>query len=145
MYFQTEDAEVIDWAKELLSSANLSMIRNDANSAPSLVDDIANPFLALAPEGYGYTEVMDLPDSSSDDAALSEETSESNITVYNTTGWIAGDKNALCDAGTAIEDNKAYLVSIMTSAPDSETNQEYVADVVSVLWQAKDTLCTTEI
>ena len=63
------------------------------------------------------------------------------ITVYNKAGWIAGDSyNAINDAAIIIEGDSAYLMCIMTGAPDTEENHQLAANLAKALWATRATL-----
>ena len=67
--------------------------------------------------------------------------SQSDVVVYNKAGWIAdGSVTATNDAGIVVDGDRAYLISIMTSAPDTEENRELAARLAAALWAARDTL-----
>lgn len=69
-----------------------------------------------------------------------EEPSEP-ITVYDKAGWISGeDTNATIDAGIIVEGDRAYLMTIMTDVPESETNDAFVSGIAKALWNARGTL-----
>lgn len=81
---------------------------------------------------------------SSDDVSVAVD-STSTLVVYDKAGWINGSEDdALCDAGIIVDGDKAYLMSIMTSVPDSEDNQAYIADLVAALWGTRSTLMPAE-
>lgn len=64
-----------------------------------------------------------------------------DITVYNKAGWIDGARvNSMSDAGIVVEGDEVYLVSIMTSAPDSAKSRAQVAKVAEALWEARGVL-----
>ena len=63
------------------------------------------------------------------------------VSFNNKAGWINGNtSDSTCDAGIIVEGGEAYLMVIMTSAPDSEGNRQLVSDLAGALWAARDTL-----
>ena len=81
---------------------------------------------------------------SSGDQAATDQTS-SNIVVYDKAGWLNGESDdGLCDAGIVIEGDKAYLISVMTGAPDSNENREAIMNLVGALWAQRASLAPAE-
>ena len=61
--------------------------------------------------------------------------------MYDKAGWISGeDTNATIDAGIIVEGDRAYLMTIMTDVPESETNDAFVSGIAKALWNARGTL-----
>ena len=68
--------------------------------------------------------------------------SDEGATVYNKAGWSASGVrfSGLCDAGLIECDGKTYLMSIMSGAPDSGSNQAALADIAEALFAQRDAL-----
>lgn len=67
-----------------------------------------------------------------------------DTTVMNKAGWCAGggaDFDSTCDAGIIVLDGQTYIMSIMTSMPDSSTSRECVSALAKALFNARETLC----
>ena len=72
-------------------------------------------------------------------------TSGSSIVVYDKAGWLNGETDdGLCDAGIVYDGDKAYLISVMTGAPDGDGTREDVARLVAALWSQRSTLAPSE-
>lgn len=72
-------------------------------------------------------------------------TSGSNIVVYDKAGWLNGETDdGLCDAGIVYDGDKAYLISVMTGAPDGDGTREDLARLVAALWSQRSTLAPSE-
>lgn len=67
---------------------------------------------------------------------------DEGATVYNKAGWSASGTrfSGLCDAGLIECDGKTYLMSIMSGAPDSGSNQAALSDIAEALFAQRDTL-----
>lgn len=67
---------------------------------------------------------------------------DEGATVYNKAGWSASGTrfSGLCDAGLIECDGKTYLMSIMSGAPDSGSNQAALSDIAEVLFAQRGTL-----
>lgn len=84
-------------------------------------------------------------DTSSGLSAADMATSGSNIVVYDKAGWLNGETDdGLCDAGIVYDGDKAYLISVMTGAPDGDGTREDVARLVAALWSQRSTLAPSE-
>ena len=71
--------------------------------------------------------------------------SDPQVVVYDKAGWLNGHTDkGLCDAGIVIEGDKAYLITVMTGAGDSDDNRNNVKDLVSTLWAQRSTLAPPE-
>lgn len=69
----------------------------------------------------------------------------SNVMVYDKAGWLNGEEDdGLCDAGIVIEDGKAYLISVMSGAPDSDDNRQAVANLIAALWSQRSSLAPSQ-
>lgn len=166
--------EIVSWAQDFFSSTEVSMIRAGVDPAAGDAGAASDGELSSSDEVNGSTEGSDetnsatddagasasadatgdaSADSSSSDAVASGDASSnvasvdatSAVTVYDKAGWINGaEDDALCDAGIIVDGEKVYLMSIMTSVPDSEDNQAYVADLAAAIWGARSTLMPAE-
>lgn len=84
-------------------------------------------------------------DTSSGLSAADMATSGSNIVVYDKAGWLNGETDdGLCDAGIVYDGDKAYLISVMTGAPDGDGTREDLARLVAALWSQRSTLAPSE-
>lgn len=84
-------------------------------------------------------------DTSSSLSAADMATSGSSIVVYDKAGWLNGETDdGLCDAGIVYDGDKAYLISVMTGAPDGDGTREDVARLVAALWSQRSTLAPSE-
>lgn len=84
-------------------------------------------------------------DTSSGLSAADMATSGSNIVVYDKAGWLNGETDdGLCDAGIVYDGDKAYLISVMTGAPDGDGTREDLARLVAALWIQRSTLAPSE-
>ena len=59
--------------------------------------------------------------------------------VLNKAGWISGTEhyNGTCDAGLVELDGHRYLVSVMTSAPESDLNRERLTLLCEAVFAAR--------
>ena len=122
LYFTSSDSnsEIVSWAQSLFSQTYVSMLRSGVDSSFPLIN-------ASGEEVYFESD--------------SSDESDAEIVVYNKAGWInASVSKALCDAGIVIEGDNAYLVSVMTSAPDGNSNRVYVRDLVAAVWSTRSSL-----
>ena len=78
--------------------------------------------------------------------AASEECDESegsatntDAVVLNKAGWIASTPrfSGLCDAGLIEYDGQTYLISVMTSAPDSTSHRDQVIEIAEELFKTR--------
>lgn len=84
-------------------------------------------------------------DTSSGLSAADMATSGSSIVVYDKAGWLNSETDdGLCDAGIVYDGDKAYLISVMTGAPDGDGTREDVARLVAALWSQRSTLAPSE-
>ncbi len=167
LYFNSSDSTdtVVEWAKSLLSQTDTSWIRDaveavgEGSSEEGATDDSSSESGAASGDGssdggdFSDDAVSDDDssdgDSSEDESALGEEeassASASSIFVYDKAGWIDGtEDDAICDAGIVVEGDTAYLITIMTGAPDSETNRTFVTSLAAALWNARVSLSSSE-
>lgn len=80
-----------------------------------------------------------------DAVGTTDENASASVTVYNKAGWIDGTvDDAVNDAGIIVEGDSTYLISVMTTAPESDANFTKVSELVSALWDARDTLTPTD-
>lgn len=73
---------------------------------------------------------------------ITTEPTESGIRVYDKAGWLNGETDdGLCDAGIVIDSNgKAYLITVMSGAPDSDENRQNLMNLVGALWAQRASL-----
>ena len=62
--------------------------------------------------------------------------------TYTKAGWIADGApyNSICDAGIIEADGHAYIVSVMSSMPDSEANRALFGELAAALLSSRETL-----
>lgn len=102
-----------------------------ATAAPSAESAGGGPASGAEPSGGSSA-------ASASDLASEGET---EIVVYNKAGWIAGeDYNAVNDAGIIVDGDRAYLMCIMTSAPDTDGNRTLATNLARAIWDTRDTL-----
>lgn len=129
LYFQTGSSELVDWLKGLFSGTNVSMIRSGIAGTPVEEGEDAS-ISASSPASAAKLVQRQL-----------ESSVQPDVIVYNKAGWISGSSdNAVNDAGIIVAGDDAYLMSILTSAPDSSSNRQLVADLASALWSARGSL-----
>lgn len=160
-YFQTGNPDIVNWLKSLFEQTNVSMIRDGVSSSDltglvlsakesalfSICKTILQPIVI---PGETASEASSEPSQDSKGSSLSENDESVNVadeetagglTVYNKAGWISGTEvDAVCDAGIIVDGDTVYLLSIMTSAPDSEPNRELVSDLAASIWATRGTL-----
>lgn len=84
-------------------------------------------------------------DGSSGLSAADMATSGSGVVVYDKAGWLNGETDdGLCDAGIIYDGDKAYLLSIMSGAPDGDGTREDMARLVAALWGQRSTLAPSQ-
>ncbi len=74
--------------------------------------------------------------------SLSESDAQ-EVTVMDKAGWYPTDDpdySSLCDAGIIQADGHTYILSVMTSMSDSESNRALFEDIVQALFAARGTL-----
>ncbi len=119
-YLQT-GTEAANRLRELFTQTNVSFIRE------------------------GVTNVLSSENEMSNDAASEErDESEGSVTntdavVLNKAGWIASTPrfSGLCDAGLIEYDGQTYLISVMTSAPDSTSHRDQVIEIAEELFKTR--------
>lgn len=84
-------------------------------------------------------------DQSSGLSAADMASSQSSIVVYDKAGWLNGETDdGLCDAGIVYDGDKAYLISVMSGAPDGDGTREALARLVAALWGQRATLAPSQ-
>ncbi len=144
LYFDSGDPDIVAWAQDLFSRTNYSILRNVIDPATALEtsDDEANAPHSVD-DGYDANDDVDGGSAYNSINSRSNETAatNSNISVYNKAGWLDGyDDDALIDAGIVVEGDDAYLISIMTSAPDTEENRVYIEQLAETIWDIRSAL-----
>lgn len=74
---------------------------------------------------------------------LRDGVKDTGATVMNKAGWCAGsgpDFDSTCDAGIITLDGQTYIMSIMTSMPDSSSSRDCVSALAKTLFNARETL-----
>ncbi len=78
-------------------------------------------------------------------SAADMASSQSNIVVYDKAGWLNGETDdGLCDAGIVYDGDKAYLISVMSGAPDGDGTREALARLIAALWGQRATLAPSQ-
>lgn len=84
-------------------------------------------------------------DQSSGLSAADMASSQSNIVVYDKAGWLNGETDdGLCDAGIVYDGDKAYLIQVMSGAPDGDGKREALARLIAALWGQRATLAPSQ-
>lgn len=63
-----------------------------------------------------------------------------NIVVRNKAGWINADVDAVCDAGIVTINGRDYLMTIMTSSPDTAEGERAFAHLARTLFEIRSDL-----
>lgn len=108
--------------RELYTQTNVSFIRDGITAVVASDDE------AQRESGAGEQENV------SEETA--EESSGKSVVVMNKAGWIASSPrfSGLCDAGLIECGGQTYLMSIMTSAPDSASHRDQVVTLAKELF-----------
>ncbi len=72
-----------------------------------------------------------------------ESSNAEDLTVSNKAGWISDsdpDYNAINDAGIIEADGHTYILSIMTSLPDGDSNRELFETLAAAIFDARESL-----
>ena len=72
-----------------------------------------------------------------------ESSDAEDLTVSNKAGWISdsdSDYSAINDAGIIEADGHTYILSIMTSLPDGESNRELFETLAAAIFDARESL-----
>ncbi len=72
-----------------------------------------------------------------------ESSDAEDLTVSNKAGWISDsdpDYNAINDAGIIEADGHTYILSIMTSLPDGDSNRELFETLAAAIFDARESL-----
>lgn len=127
--------------RELYTQTNVSFIREGINDEVN--QETANQ-ASSAQETAGEqqsTGVQDVNDQESAGAQESSSAQSANdqLVVMNKAGWIASTPrfSGLCDAGIIEYEGNTYIMSVMTSAPDSEGHRAQVIDVIESLFKLR--------
>lgn len=140
LYLNSSDSnrEITQWAKQLLSSTAVSMVRNgvDPNSNPLSQDKVHSVAEELKGTVLGKLKTTEVGT-----AKNAQTSSNGSITVYDKAGWINGtEDDAVCDAGIIEENGKHYLITIMTNLADSDSSRTKVSNLAGALWNQRSTL-----
>ena len=171
LYFTSSesDPEIVSWAQDLFSQTEVSMLRAGVDPSFALITDGGEVYInqttqtdqggdqTNSEENTDQSGDQSNDDQSSDQSASQQEdtssglsaadmaTSGSSIVVYDKAGWLNGETDdGLCDAGIVYDGDKAYLISVMTGAPDGDGTREDVARLVAALWSQRSTLAPSE-
>lgn len=119
-YLQT-GTEAANHLRELFTQTNVSFIREGVTNVLSSDNEMSN-------------------DAASEERDESEESAlNTDAVVLNKAGWIASTPrfSGLCDAGLIEYDGQTYLISVMTSAPDSTSHRDQVIEIAEELFKAR--------
>lgn len=172
LYFTSSesDSDIVSWAQDLFSQTEVSMLRAGVDPTFPLVTDSGEVYISQTDqsnqsngqdnqanngEDSGENQTGDSSgdqagqdesgDTSSGLSAADMATSGSGVVVYDKAGWLNGETDdGLCDAGIIYDGDKAYLLSIMSGAPDGDGTREDMARLVAALWGQRSTLAPSQ-
>lgn len=172
LYFTSSesDSDIVSWAQDLFSQTEVSMLRAGVDPTFPLVTDSGEVYISQTDqsnqsngqdnqanngEDSGENQTGDSSgdqagqdesgDTSSGLSAADMATSGSGVVVYDKAGWLNGETDdGLCDAGIIYDGDKAYLLSIMSGAPDGDGTREDMARLVTALWGQRSTLAPSQ-
>lgn len=139
-YLET-GSDAANHLRELYTQTNVSFIREGVNDeANQETVDQASSAQETADERQS-ADAQDANDQESAGAQGSSSVQSANDqpVVMNKAGWIASTPrfSGLCDAGIIEYDGNTYIMSVMTSAPDSEGHRAQVIDVIKSLFKLR--------
>ena len=119
-YLQT-GTEAANRLRELFTQTNVSFIREGVTNVLSSENEMSND---------AASEERDEPEGS---------VTNTDAVVLNKAGWIASTPrfSGLCDAGLIEYDGQTYLISVMTSAPDSTSHRDQVIEIAEELFKTR--------
>lgn len=127
--------------RELYTQTNVSFIREGINDEVN--QETANQ-ASSAQETSGEQQSTGAQDANDQESAGAQESSSvqsanDQPVVMNKAGWIASTPrfSGLCDAGIIEYEGNTYIMSVMTSAPDSESHRAQVIDVIESLFKLR--------
>lgn len=124
--------------REIYTQTNVSFIRDGVgevitSEAAGLTTDVAASTDASG-SGVGSADAT-----GSANSAANPSGAGSSATVMNKAGWIASSPrfSGLCDAGLIECNGTTYVMSVMSSAPDSAGNREKLTSIIGELFKLR--------
>lgn len=124
--------------REIYTQTNVSFIRDGVgevitSEAAGLTTDVAAS-TDTSGSGVGSADAT-----SSANSAANPSGAGSSATVMNKAGWIASSPrfSGLCDAGLIECNGTTYVMSVMSSAPDSAGNREKLTSIIGELFKLR--------
>lgn len=124
--------------REIYTQTNVSFIRDGVgevitSEAAGLTTDVAAS-TDTSGSGVGSADAT-----SSTNSAANPSGAGSSATVMNKAGWIASSPrfSGLCDAGLIECNGTTYVMSVMSSAPDSAGNREKLTSIIGELFKLR--------
>ncbi len=124
--------------REIYTQTNVSFIRDGVgevitSEAAGLTTDVAAS-TDTSGSGAGSADAT-----SSANSAANPSGAGSSATVMNKAGWIASSPrfSGLCDAGLIECDGTTYLMSVMSSTPDSAGHREKLTSIIEALFKLR--------
>ena len=124
--------------REIYTQTNVSFIRDGVGEV------IASEAVGLATDAAASTDtsgsgVGSADATSSANSAANPSGAGSSATVMNKAGWIASSPrfSGLCDAGLIECNGTTYVMSVMSSAPDSAGNREKLTSIIGELFKLR--------
>ena len=130
--------------REIYTQTNVSFIRDGvgeviASEAVGLATDAAAT-TDTSGSGAGSADATGSADAmGSANSAANPSGAGSSATVMNKAGWIASSPrfSGLCDAGLIECNGTTYVMSVMSSAPDSAGNREKLTSIIGELFKLR--------
>lgn len=139
-YLET-GSDAANHLRELYTQTNVSFIREGINDEVN--QETANQ-ASSAQETAGEQQSTGAQDVNDQESAGAQESSSAQSAndqpvVMNKAGWIASTPrfSGLCDAGIIEYEGNTYIMSVMTSTPDSEGHRAQVIDVIKSLFKLR--------
>lgn len=139
-YLET-GSDAANHLRELYTQTNVSFICEGINDEVN--QETANQ-ASSAQETAGEQQSTGVQDVNDQESAGAQESSSAQSAndqpvVMNKAGWIASTPrfSGLCDAGIIEYEGNTYIMSVMTSAPDSEGHRAQVIDVIESLFKLR--------
>lgn len=124
--------------REIYTQTNVSFIRDGVGEV------IASEAVGLATDAAATTDTSGSGAGSADatssaNSAANPSGAGSSATVMNKAGWIASSPrfSGLCDAGLIECNGTTYVMSVMSSAPDSAGNREKLTSIIGELFKLR--------
>lgn len=127
--------------RELYTQTNVSFIREGINDEinQETADQASSAQEAAGEQQSAYVQDANDQESAGAQESSSAQSANDQPLVMNKAGWIASTPrfSGLCDAGIIEYDGDTYIMSVMTSAPDSEGHRAQVIDVIKSLFKLR--------